>query len=238
MIHAIITLIKHVNYEGIMNSYLNLKRVVYIVALAAISIVLGLFEIPWFVLSGPFASFLRLDFSEVAILVALVTLGYKDTMIVVVLRSLVRLTFKGFIPEHLIGDMIAIIASISIILGFYLAAKITKKYHKPYIVEVPSEKQVITKKDYVIYGILITTSLSIAMIILNFFITTPLLLSYYGLTERLTFHVFDFVQLTDYSISTFLWAVIISYTPFNIVKGLSVMLIFLLIWPRLKYIEY
>lgn len=221
-----------------MNSYLNLKRVVYIVALAAISIVLGLFEIPWFVLSGPFASFLRLDFSEVAILVALVTLGYKDTMIVVVLRSLVRLTFKGFIPEHLIGDLIAIIASISIILGFYIAAKITKKYQKPYIVEVPSETQIITKNDYVIYGILITASLSIAMIILNFFITTPLLLSYYGLTERLTFHVFDFVQLTDYSIATFLWAVIISYTPFNIVKGLSVMLVFLLIWPRLKYIEY
>jgi riboflavin transporter len=221
-----------------MNSYLNLKRVVYIVALAAISIVLGLFEIPWFVLSGPFASFLRLDFSEVAILVALVTLGYKDTMIVVVLRSFVRLTFKGFIPEHIIGDMIAVIASISIILGFYLAAKITKKDQKPYLVEVPAETQIITRKDYVIYGIFITASLSISMIILNFFITTPLLLSYYGLTERLTFHVFDFVSLTDYSISTFLWAVIISYTPFNIIKGLSVMLIFLLIWPRLKYIEY
>jgi len=84
----------------------------------------------------------------------------------------------------------------------------------------------------------ITASLSIAMIILNFFVTTPLLLSYYGLTERLTFHVFDFVSLTDYSMSTFLWAVIISYTPFNIMKGLSVMLIFLVIWPRLKYIEY
>ena len=221
-----------------MNSYLNLKRVVYIVALAAISIVLGLFEIPWFVLSGPFASFLRLDFSEVAILVALVTLGYKDTMIVVILRSLVRLTFKGFIPEHLIGDMIAVIASMSIIIGFYVASKMTNKHQKPYLIEVPAETQKINKKDYAIFGMCITASLSIAMIILNFFVTTPLLLSYYGLTERLTFHVFDFVSLTDYSMSTFLWAVIISYTPFNIMKGLSVMLIFLVIWPRLKYIEY
>ncbi len=221
-----------------MNSYLNLKRVVYIVALAAISIVLGLFEIPWFVLSGPFASFLRLDFSEVAILVALVTLGYKDTMIVVILRSLVRLTFKGFIPEHLIGDMIAVIASMSIIIGFYVASKMTNKHQKPYVIEVPAETQKNTKKDYAIFGMCITASLSIAMIILNFFVTTPLLLSYYGLTERLTFHVFDFVSLTDYSMSTFLWAVIISYTPFNIMKGLSVMLIFLVIWPRLKYIEY
>lgn len=221
-----------------MNSYLNLKRVVYIVALAAISIVLGLFEIPWFVLSGPFASFLRLDFSEVAILVALVTLGYKDTMIVVILRSLVRLTFKGFIPEHLIGDMIAVIASMSIIIGFYVASKMTIKHQKPYLIEVPAETQKITKKDYAIFGMCITASLSIAMIILNFFVTTPLLLSYYGLTERLTFHVFDFVSLTDYSMSTFLWAVIISYTPFNIIKGLSVILIFLVIWPRLKYIEY
>jgi riboflavin transporter len=221
-----------------MHTYFNLKRVVYIVALAAISIVLGLFEIPWFVITGPFASFLRLDFSEVAILVALVTLGYKDTMIVVVLRSLVRLTFKGFVPENLIGDMIAIVASMSIILGFFIAAKLTIKFHRPYIVQVPAEDSKITKLDYLIFGIFITSALSISMIVLNFFITTPLLLSYYGLTSRLTFHVFDFIQLTDYSISTFLWAVIVSYTPFNIVKGLSVMLIFLIIWPRLKYIEY
>jgi riboflavin transporter FmnP len=221
-----------------MHTYFNLKRVVYIVAIAAISIILGLFEIPWFVISGPFASFLRLDFSEVAILVSLVTLGYKDTMIVVILRSLVRLTFKGFIPENLIGDMIAIAASVSIILGFYIAAKLTKKFHRPYIVQVPTVDSIIKKLDYVIFGICITSSLSIAMIILNFFITTPLLLSYYGLTSRLTFHVFDFIYLTDYSFSSFLWAVILSYTPFNIVKGLSVMLIFLMIWPRLKYIEY
>ena len=221
-----------------MNTYFNLKRVVYIVALAAISIILGLFEIPWFVISGPFASFLRLDFSEVAILVALVTLGYKDTMIVVILRSLVRLTFKGFIPENLIGDMIAVIASASIILGFYVSSKFTKRQQKPYIIQVPAQHEIIGTKEYVIFGFFITGFLSIFMIVLNFFITTPLLLSYYGLTERLTFHVFDFVALTEYSLTSFLWAVVISYTPFNIIKGLSVMLIFLLIWPRLKYIEY
>jgi riboflavin transporter FmnP len=221
-----------------MSTKLNLKRVVYIVALAAISIILGLFEIPWFVISGPFASFLRLDFSEVAILVALVTLGYKDTVMVVILRSLVRLSFKGFIPENIIGDMIAIVASLSIIMGFFLASKIRQMKVKPYLIEVPSDDIKINNQDYFVYGFMITLSLSIFMIILNFFITTPLLLSYYGLTERLTFHVFDFVTQTEYSIQSFLWAVIISYTPFNIVKGMSIMVIFLMIWPRLKYIEY
>ncbi len=236
--HVIISIAKDVYLEDIMSTKLNLKRVVYIVALAAISIILGLFEIPWFVISGPFASFLRLDFSEVAILVALITLGYKDTLMVVILRSFVRLSFKGFIPENIIGDMISMIASLSIILGFFMATKIRHIKTTPYLIEVPSDDVKLNYKNYVVFGFFITLSLSLFMVILNFFVTTPLLLSYYGFTEKLTFHVFDFVAQTEYSIQSFLWAVIISYTPFNIVKGISVMVIFLIIWPRLKYIEY
>ena len=223
----------------------HLKRMVYIVALASISIVLALFEIPWFIPSGPFSVFLRLDFSDVAILVALVTLGTKDTIFVVLLRSIVRVTFKGYIPENIIGEMISVIAAFSVMFGYVVAAKLTKRSNKPYLVEVPFEFDPLQLKDYVTYLLSISLSLTLSMIVLNFFITTPLLLSYYGFTNSIQFEVFGFindlsnvVEITYNTVITFLWAVVASYTPFNVVKGLSITLIFLIIWPRLKYIEY
>lgn len=223
----------------------HLKRMVYIVALASISIVLALFEIPWFIPSGPFSVFLRLDFSDVAILVAIVTLGTKDTILVVLLRSLVRVTFKGYIPENIIGEMISVIAAFSVMFGYVLASKLTKKHKGPYLVQVPSKSLTFNPLEYITFLMSITLSLTISMVLLNFFVTTPLLLSYYGFTNNIQFEVFGFINdlnevmdVSYNSVITFLWAVVASYTPFNIVKGLSVTLIFLIIWPRLKYIEY
>lgn len=222
-----------------------LKKMVYIVALAAISIVLALFEIPWFIPSGPFSVFLRLDFSDVAILVAIVTLGHKETMFVILLRSLVRVTFKGYIPENIIGEFIAVVAAFSMLFGFYIASLITKRNHKPLVEEVPSESIPFKPIEYVVYVSLITISLTVTMVLLNFFITTPLLLSYYGFTNTLQFEVFGFIRdlratldVTYNTGVTFLWAVVASYTPFNLFKGFSIALIFIIIWPRLKYIEY
>lgn len=223
----------------------HLKRMVYIVALASISIVLALFEIPWFIPSGPFSVFLRLDFSDVVILVAIVTLGYKDTLFVILLRSLVRITFKGYMPENVIGEFIAIAAAFSMMFGFYIASKLTRRYQKPLVEVVPSENIDFKPMDYAVYLTSMTMSLTIAMVVLNFFITTPLLLSYYGFTNSLHFEVFGFIndlkevmEVSYDTVITFLWAVVASYTPFNLVKGLSITLIFLIIWPRLKYIEY
>ncbi len=134
-------------------------------------------KFPWFVISGPFASFLRLDFSEVAILVALITLGYKDTLMVVILRSFVRLRISKIYSENIIGDMISMIASLSIILGFFMATKIRHIKTTPYLIEVPSDDVKLNYKNYVVFGFFITLSLSLFMVILNFFVTTPLLLS-------------------------------------------------------------
>ena len=219
---------------------IHLKKMVYIVALASISIVLALFEIPWFIPSGPFAAFLRLDFSEVAILVSIVTLGYKDTSMVIVLRSLVRLTYKGFPVDEAIGEFIAFSASFSIMLGFYLTRKLLKKPLVPLFIEVPAMHEKLHAKLIALYAVVISLTLSVLMIGVNYVVTTPLLLSFYGLfSTQLHLSVFTFIPDSEtFNFGSFLIAVIISYTPFNIVKALSVTLIFSTIWPRLKYIEY
>ena len=223
----------------------HLKKMVYIVALASISIVLALFEIPWFIPSGPFSSFLRLDFSDVAILVAIVTLGNKETSIVILLRSLTRVIFKGLTPENLIGELIAMTAAFAILIGFQLAARVTKRQAKPLFEEVPSDTKPMSWMEYGMFLVFISGTLSVVMVLLNFFITTPFLLSIYGFTNTLQFEVFGFINDLTASmdvpyntVTTFLWAVVASYTPFNLIKGLSVGFIFIIIWPRLKYIEY
>ena len=104
-----------------MSNYLRLKKMLYVVSLAAVSIVLALIEIPW-----PFASFLKLDFSEVAILVALLVLGTKETLVVVLIRTIARRLFRGFAPDELVGEMLAMFASFSIILAYNLSRKVLK----------------------------------------------------------------------------------------------------------------
>jgi riboflavin transporter FmnP len=223
-----------------MRNKIHLKRMVYIVALASISIILALFEIPWFIPSGPFAAFLRLDFSEVVILVSIVTLGYKDTMYVIILRSLVRIAFKGFPIDEMIGEFIALNASFSIMFGFFMASIIIKKKIKPLFLEVPTSHHVLKTYEAIVYVLMISVSLSLYMIVINYTFTTPLLLSYYGIFgSQLHFTLFSFIPDTEaFTFSTFFIAVVISYTPFNLVKAISVTIIFNIIWPRLKYIEY
>ena len=59
-------------------NHFQIRHLIYIVTLSAISIVVGLIEIPWGMII-PTAGFLKLDFSEVIILVSLVLLGTKNT---------------------------------------------------------------------------------------------------------------------------------------------------------------
>jgi riboflavin transporter len=220
---------------------LRLKKMVYIVSLAAVSIILALLEIPWFLPTGVFSGFLMLDFSEVAILVALFVLGYKETVVVIVLRSLVRVIFKGFEPVNMIGEVIAMGASFSIMHGYLIARKILKKQDLPLFYSVSIDNTPVNWKSRMTYITSISLSLSIWMLALNFFITTPFLLSIYGLfgsSGQLHFTVFSFVQDSNlFNLSSFFLATFLSYTPFNLVKGISVTMLFLILMPRLKYLE-
>ena len=75
----------------------QVKDMLYIVTLAAISIVLGLIEIPWPFIPPPLAGvpFLKLDFSEIAILVSLILIGADNTFLVIILRTVSRRLIMG-----------------------------------------------------------------------------------------------------------------------------------------------
>ncbi len=219
-----------------MSNYLRLKKMLYIVSLAAVSIVLALIEIPW-----PFASFLKLDFSEVAILVALLVLGTKETMMVVLVRTIARRIFRGFDPGDLVGEMLAMFASFSIILAYNVSRRVLKIKEKPLLYEVSVNNNHVKAKELIVTTILITTFLSVILFAVNFFIATPL---YYTLppysisiSGKVHFTVFSFIPDSPFTYGSFFWSSFVLYMPFNLVKGLLVSLIFMLLKPRMKYLE-
>ena len=63
----------------------------------------------------------------------------------------------------------------------------------------------------------------------------PFYFTYY--TGDIHFSIFTFIPNSDYTYATFLWFTLSVYFPFNIVKGVLVSWIFLLIKPRMKYLE-
>lgn len=222
-----------------MTNFVRLKKMLYMVSLASISIVLALIEIPWFIPTGPFAGFLKLDFSEVAILVSLLVLGTKETIGVVLIRTVARRLFRGFEIGDVVGELLAMSASFAIIFGYNLAKRILKNKEKPLLYEVSVNGTHLSIKEWVTYTGVVTLSIVTFMFLINFLFATPIYLSLFGVTNSgaIRFDVFSFVNDSPFTFSSFLWANFASYSPFNFVKGILVTIIFLSIKPRLKYLE-
>jgi len=226
-----------------MSNYLRLKKMLYVVSLAAVSIVLSLIEIPWLIV--PAFAFLKIDFSEIAILVALLVLGTKETFLVVLVRSIVRRLFRGFAPDELVGELLAVFASFSIILGYNLARRFLKMKEKPLFYEVSVNNDKITKKEFIVTTLTITLCLTLILWAVNFLFTTPFYFSYFAalntegqIVGTLHFSVFTWIPNAMFeSIRSFLWFTLVGYIPFNLTKGILMSVIFLMIKPRLKYLE-
>src|SRR5690554_7918317 len=96
---------------------LQVQKMVLTAIFAALSIIVGFFEIPW-----PPMPFLKLDFSEVIVLTSLLVVGLPRTIIVIIIRSLIRelIVPKPFEPIPVIGELMAILGSIVIVVLYRL----------------------------------------------------------------------------------------------------------------------
>ncbi|QCA29597.1 ECF transporter S component [Vagococcus xieshaowenii] len=95
---------------------------VIIAMLAAVSFVLMFFAFPVL----PAVSFMRVDFSEIPILLGTFILGPLAGIGVAVLRSILHLLSTGFSIPNMIGDLASFLASIALSIPVYL---IYKKKH-------------------------------------------------------------------------------------------------------------
>lgn len=231
-----------------MRTNYSIKKLIFIASLAAISVVFGLIEIP---LGLPW---LKLDVSELAILVAAVVIGYKGAFGLVLIRGIFRQAFQGqlFMPTELVGEAIAMIASTVLLLTYYGLSKAIKTYRKPLILEAVVDPKMVTLKEVIVIVAGLTVSLTVVMITLNIFILTPIYLSTYDALFQFfgfeTFHFTAFTLLNDPGMADVFGAdlsnwnlyvtyIVANYTLLNVAKGLITSMLFLPIKSTLEKVE-
>ncbi len=212
------------------------KRLIYIVTLAAISIVLGLIEIPWGIFV-PQASFLKLDFSEVAILIALILVGTSDTFFVILLRAVARRLVIGMGPDQWLGEFLAILASLSLMLGYVILSKILNKKEEP-IINGNDVNLDVSLKEWMIGPVLLTLLLTTILFTVNLFFATPLYYSLFGDTTWTFAGIMNGESMFFPNPADYINFTVIAYIPFNLIKGALVTCIFFGLKPYLKALKF
>ncbi len=179
----------------------KVQKMVSIAMLAAIGTVLQFVAFPIM----PAFSFLKIDFSDIPILLGMFLYGPLAGVITAFVRSLLHLFLTGLAPQNMVGDFASFLASSIFTLPiFYFFGK---------------KKNIRTNRILgLVSGIL---ALTIFMSIANYFVITPIYLQLYGVTTQ---------QFLGTSLASY---VAIGIVPFNLIKGLLVSGVFLVLHAKL-----
>ena len=179
----------------------KVQKMVSIAMLAAIGTVLQFVAFPIM----PAFSCLKIDFSDIPILLGMFLYGPLAGVITAFVRSLLHLFLTGLAPQNMVGDFASFLASSIFTLPiFYFFGK---------------KKNIRTNRIVgLVSGIL---ALTIFMSIANYFVITPVYLQLYGVTTQ---------QFLGTSLASY---VAIGIVPFNLIKGLLVSGVFLVLHAKL-----
>ena len=132
------------------------QRLVLLGILSALGTLLMFIELPWV-----FYNFLRIDLSDVVVLVAFVLFGFKEGILVGLIKALIHFMLPLLNPTGGVGEIAAFLASAGFITGFYVSHKHLKLN--------------------VIWSLGLTVVINaIIMTVLNWVIITPLFTMLYG----------------------------------------------------------
>lgn len=149
----------------------NTRKMVIIASLSAISFILMLFNFPII----PAASFLKIDFSIIPMLTALVLFDLKSSYLVLFFRSLLKILLDGKGVNDFIGLPMNIVAIALFLFAFALFWKKSQ-----------------TKSHYMTASIIGTALLTLAMLLLNLFYAVPLYAKFAN------FDIAKFIGLSKY----------------------------------------
>ena len=187
------------------------RKLVLSAALAALGMILGLLEIPY-----PLAPWLNLDLSEIVVIMAISMLGFKSALFVCVCKFFVSILFKGPVGPIAIGQITALIASLTICCVYYYLSRHLK---------LQKEWQ-----SYAVNMIITMFVFAMVMFILNYLFVTPTYLTqkptwYTDLPFVLDINSFNQQYGTNMSVPGFLnflspygQAIFIIYFPFNFIR--------------------
>lgn len=203
------------------------RKLVMASILAAMGMILNILEIPY-----PIAPWMNLDLSEVVVLIAVSMLGMKYAVFVCVCKFFVSILFKGPVGPIAIGQITALIASISIALTYYGTTKIIKTKYK--------------LLDFILQMFITTLVFAIVMFVINYLFVTPT----YLVNKPIWYTQLPYsVDITGFNsqfggnlstpdflhfISPYGQAIFIIYFPFNFIKGCLTGVIYYFIKPLEK----
>lgn len=200
------------------------RKLVLSAGLAALGVILGLLEIPY-----PLAPWLNLDLSEIVVIMAISILGFKSALFVCVCKFFVSILFKGPVGPIAIGQITALIASLTICCVYYFLSKYIK-FEKEWI-------------SYVINMMVTMLIFAFVMFVLNYLFVTPTYLTqkptwYTDLPFALDINAFNDQYGTNMVVPEFLsflspygQAIFIIYFPFNFIKGVISAIVYYIVRP-------
>lgn len=189
---------------------MNTKKLVTLAIMTALATIIMFIEIP-----NPIAPFLKLDLSDVVVLVAFSIYGIKGASVVGILKALIHALVKGpdmYSAIPYLGTIVAIFASITIVVAFWLARD---KF----------------KLNNILTSVVVVTVLTLVLTVANYLFITP---AYFGWPTVSLAEVKDmFTGFLNWDTGGsfdpsrgYLIAVLFAYVPFNIIKGTAVIGIF------------
>ncbi len=183
------------------------QKITVIAIFVALATLMVMIEIPY-----PFLPFLKFDLSELVILIATETVGLVGTLVIILCKTFIQV-FTGSTTPFYIGEITALLASLTFALCFYF-----------------------TKKMNLVVRLVITSIVfTFVMIVLNFFIVTPIYMTetfdYNNVIAAkipIEFEKIDFSVKID-STKNYLIAIIAMYLPFNIIKATLISIVYALV---------
>ncbi|WP_242257736.1 ECF transporter S component [Streptococcus thoraltensis] len=181
----------------------NTRKLVIIAILSALSFVLMFFQFPLL----PAASFLKIDFSIIPILLGLVIYDLKSAYAVLLLRTLLKLILNNEGVGELIGLPMNIVAMGVFVLAF---AMFWKKDQ--------------TRRSYITASVVGTTFLTLSMLALNYVFAIPLYAKFAN------FDIAKFIGVANY-----LLAMVIPFNLIEgVILSLAFAVVFVVLKPVIK----
>ena len=194
------------------------RRITSLAILGALGALLMTFiQVPY-----PPVGFLKIEFSDIVVLLAFFMFGWKDAVLVGIFKTLINLIVLGPVMGPIpipIGQISAFISSMAYVGGLYLSVRLG-----------------IFNKRWLASGLTIGIVVFV-MVVANYLFVTPIYMgswTFLGVREWLTLSTFGLEGNTGY-----LLTILIVYVPFNLIKGIAVMSTFFVVYKALKaYLAY
>lgn len=201
--------------------------------IGAIAFVVMKFEFPIM----PGVSFLKMDFSDVIVVITTFIFGIGGGVAVAAIKCLLSLIFAGFALPSLVGELAAFLASMAFALPFYFLAGSVKEEDRK------SLKGYLLPALGLLLGVL---SLTVVMALTNQFLLTPVY-AYTSVPQAAGMHM-SYAQLLTFTEQTYLGKMLhipsmSSYimgiiVPFNLSKGaINSVVVYILFESVLKTIK-